>query len=249
MNELDLTIFVTCFNEQNLVVSALDTVRETMALFDVSYEVLVYDDASADNSVRIVRDYIEDNGFQDSFKLFENRTNVGIGVNYFRAAREGRGEYFLIVHGDNAVPVDSIKHVLDLLGKADIIVPYYGTRLFSRKFNCDHRTFARRLLSIIFARLVRLISGHELRYFNGLVLHKRENVLKRHIETYGLGYQAELLCSLVNNPEISYLEVKIHNYDRTKGQPTAFRIRNIISVLGSLWRILVRRVASFGERE
>ncbi len=235
--KLDLTVFVTCYNEQELIVNALNTVREVMCLFPYSYEVLIYDDASSDDSIRTVRAYIENNQLQDQFKLTANPTNRGIGVNYFHAAARGRGQYFLIIHGDNAVPTASIKHVLNLLGKADIIVPYYGTRLFSRKFNCDHRNFMRRLLSLLFAWIVRLLSGHELRYFNGLVLHKRANICQHRIDSYGLGYQAELLCRILNNPQISYLEVKIHNYDRTSGPTSAFKPRNIISVGGSLWRI------------
>lgn len=241
--KVDLTIFVTCYNEQDLITSALDTVRETMALFPYTYEVLIYDDASRDNSVQVIRDYIRRHGLEGQFELVVNEVNQGIGVNYFRAAERGRGEYFLIIHGDNAVPTDSIKHVVKLMGMADIIVPYYGTRLFSRKFNCDHRNFMRRFLSIWFARIVRLLSGHELRYFNGLVLHKRKNVLKYRGTAYGLGFQAELLCRILNDPNVSYLEVKIHNYDRTAGPTSAFKLRNIISVCGSLWRIFLNRWA------
>lgn len=240
-DKVDVTVFVTCYNEQDLIVSALETVRSTMALFPHTYEVLIYDDTSKDTSVQVVREYIEKNNLGGQFELVVNPVNRGIGVNYFRAAERGRGEYFLIIHGDNAVPTDSIKHVMKLLGMADIIVPYYGTRLFSRKFNCDHRNFVRRLLSIWFARLVRFLSGHELRYFNGLVLHRRANVVKYRVPAYGLGFQAELLCRILNDPSVSYLEVKIHNYDRTSGPTSAFKLKNILSVCGSLWRIFKGR--------
>lgn len=236
---MDLTVFVTCYNEQDLIANALGTVRQVMQLFPYTYEVLICDDCSRDHSVQVIKDYIAQNNLQGQFELLANQTNQGIGINYFRAAERGRGEYFLIIHGDNALPVDSLQPVLKLLGKADIIVPYYGTRLLSRKFNCDHRNFMRRLLSIVFAKIVRLLSGHELRYFNGPVLHKRAYVCSHRIESYGLGYQAELLCRILNNPDISYLEVKIHNYDRTSGPTSAFKLRNIISVCGSLWRIFL----------
>lgn len=236
-DKVDVTVMVTCFNEQDLVTQALDTVRTTMELFPHTYEVLIYDDASKDDSVQVIRDYIEKNGLQGQFELVANEKNQGIGVNYFRGAERGRGDYYLIVHGDNAVPKDQIKHVMKLLGLADIIVPYYGTRLFSRKFNCDHRNFTRRFLSVCFAKIVRLLSGHELRYFNGLVLHRRENVVKYRVPTYGLGYQAELLCRVLNNPDVTYLEVKIHNFDRASGPTSAFKPKNIASVMGSLLRI------------
>lgn len=247
-NKVDVTVFVTCYNEQDLIVSALETVRTTMALFPHTYEVLIYDDCSRDQSVQVVREYIEKNSLQGQFELLVNPVNRGIGINYFAAAERGRGEYFLIIHGDNAVPKDQIKHVMKLLGMADIIVPYYGTRLFSRKFNCDHRNAMRRFLSIWFAKIVRVLSGHELRYYNGLVLHRRENVVKYKSQTYGLGYQAELLCRVLNNPDVTYLEVKIHNFDRTSGPTSAFKLKNILSVCASLWRIFKGRWAPIVSR-
>jgi hypothetical protein len=84
-----------------------------------------------------------------------------------------------------------------------------------------------------------MLSGHELRYFNGLVIHRRDNILKNRVNAYGFGYQAELLCRILNDPEVSYLEVKLHNDDRTVGPTSAFRLRNIVSVCGSLWRIFL----------
>jgi glycosyltransferase involved in cell wall biosynthesis len=98
--KVDMTVFVTCYNEQDLIVSALETVRTTMALFPHTYEVLIYDDKSKDNSVQVVTDYIQKNGLQGQFELVANPVNQGIGINYFRGAEKGRGDYYLIVHGD-----------------------------------------------------------------------------------------------------------------------------------------------------
>ena len=97
------------------------------------------------------------------------------------------------------------------------------------------------MISIVFAWIVRVISGHNIKYFNGFVIHRRANVLRHRSETYGLGYQAELLCAVLSEPGTSFLEVKVFNYDRVEGMPTAFKLRNIVSVAGSLWRILKSR--------
>lgn len=241
---VDLTVFVTCYNEESLIEKSLDSVRQAVSGTKLEYEVLIYDDASKDASVEVITNYIKRHDLGERFELISNETNMGIGRNYFQAAERARCEYFLVVHGDNASPVEALRKELELLGKADIIVPYYGTRLFSRKFNCDHRSFVRRFLSLLFARVVRLLSGHELRYFNGLVLHRTENVRKNRCFAYGLGYQAELLCRILNDPNVSYIEVKQHNYDLTTGPTSAFKIKNIISVCGSLWRIFLGRSRS-----
>jgi glycosyltransferase involved in cell wall biosynthesis len=237
---IDLTVMVTCFNEAGLIRGTLDTVRGVLAQFPYRYEVLIYDDASRDESVAVVRAYIATHHLEESFFLIANPQNQGIGVNYFRAAERGRGEYFYIVHGDNASPPAALTRVLGLMGQADMIVPYFRTRLFATRYNCDHRPFSRRLLSLLFAATIRLPSGHELRYFNGWVLHKRTNVLANRVEAYGLGFQAELLCKILQEPTVEYLEVRQHNLDES-GTTTAFRLKNVLSVLGSLGRIAVGR--------
>ncbi len=241
-DRLDLTVMVTCFNEAALIRDTLDTVRAVLAHFSYRYEVLIYDDASQDDSVAVINDYITANHLGTTFFLIANATNQGIGVNYFRAAERGRGEYFYIVHGDNASPPEALTRVLGLMGQADMIVPYFRTRLFATRYNCDHRPFSRRLLSLLFSWTIRLLSGHELRYFNGWVLHKRANVLANRVQAYGLGFQAELLCKILREPTVEYLEVRQHNLDES-GSTTAFRLKNVVSVLGSLGRIALGRIS------
>jgi glycosyltransferase involved in cell wall biosynthesis len=239
---VDLTIFVPCYNEEKLIGKTLDTIRRATAGFPFTYEVLVYNDASIDKTAEVTQKYIDDNKLQGQFFLISNEKNAGIGVNYFRAARRGRGDYFIVLFGDNAEPEEAMRRVFNLLGKADVIIPYFDTRLLDLRFNGDNRTIARRAISITFAWIVRLISGVNVKYFNGFVIHRRENVLKYPSETYGLGYQAELLCKVLSDPKVSFLEVKVFNNDRSDGKATAFKPRNVISVLGSLWRIVkIRR--------
>ena len=243
-DKIDLTIFVPCFNEERLIERTLDTIREATAQFNFTYEVLLYDDASTDRTAEVIRNYILRNGLEGRFILISNEKNAGIGVNYFRAANRGRGAYFIVLFGDNAEPAEAMRRVFNLMGKADVIIPYFDTRLFDLRLNGDNRSLFRRFVSITYTKLVNLISGHNLRYFNGFVLHRRVNVLANASETYGLGYQSELLCKILDDPAISYLEVKVFNKDRQEGSATAFRLRNIISVFGSLCRILRRRIAS-----
>lgn len=239
---VDLTIFVPCYNEEKLILRTLDTIREAAADFKMTYEVLVYDDASTDGSAARVRGYIAEQQLGDRYFLVANERNAGIGVNYFRAAERGRGEYFLVLFGDNVEPAEAMRRIFNLMGKADVVIPYFDTRLFDLRLNGDNRALIRRLLSILFAQLVRMISGHNVHYFNGPVMHRRANVLKHRIATYGLGYQAELLCRVLNEPGVTFLEVKIFNIDRAEGMPTAFKPKNVVSVLKSLGRMFRYRL-------
>lgn len=240
-DELDVTIFVSCYNEQDTILATLGTILDYMRDRTWRYEVLIYDDGSRDQSVSVVREFIGRNGLADRFQLVANEVNAGIGINYFRAAGRGRGRYFFVMHGDNAVQFDTLCKVFDRMGQADIIIPHYSPRLIDGPDNWDHRTLFRRVMSIVFSGLVRLLSGTRLRYYNGPVLHQRRLVLKHRLRAFGLGYQSELLCRVLREPGIRYEELKVHNYEGATGSRTAFKLRNVLSVAGSLARIFLRR--------
>ncbi len=235
---VDLTIYVPCYNEAKLIPKTLETIRQATSVFSFTYEVLIFDDGSLDRSSDVVNDYIRQHHLEGQYVLVSDGKNRGVGTNYFRAAEMGRGTYFIVFFGDNSEPVESMIKMFNLMGKADVIIPYIDTRFLPGRFNTDHRGFLRRTTSILYAGLVRLLSGQHLHYFNGFVMHRRENVLQNRVMASGLGYQSELLCKVLGNPSVTFLEVRVSCWSRESGMPTAFRLKNIISVGGSLWRIL-----------
>jgi len=237
---MDLSIFVPCYNEEKLVTLTFEDILKAIEPFKISYEVLVYDDGSKDGTANIVRQYISDHHLENHFSLIVCEKNYGVGVNYFRAAERALGNYFIGISGDNGEPCEAMQRIFGLIGAADVIVPHPDTRLFDLKFNGDNRPFKRRLMSVVYTKIVRFISGHNLHYFNSSILYKREHVLKHRVSTFGLGYNAELLCNVLNEPHITFLEVKVSNKDRVYGFTSAFRPRNVFAVLGTLARILKR---------
>src|SRR5436189_83159 len=55
---LDLTVFVSCYNEAEHISGTLDAVCSAAAEARLAYEIIVVDDGSRDDSRRIVADYI-----------------------------------------------------------------------------------------------------------------------------------------------------------------------------------------------
>jgi len=227
-----ISFFVPCLNEEGNVSRAIDTIVEVMRGMSMTYEVLVVDDASIDGTVAEAALRCERYP-ELRIDIIRNRFCRGLGRNYFIASHRARGEYFMLVNGDAAEPPESIRQIVSLLGKADAIVPYFGVN--------EGRTLPRRMLSCTFTFLVNQLSGHRLKYYNGPVLHKTENVRMWFAETAGFGYQAELMCRLLDEG-ITVHEVQITNSDRELGFSKAFRLRNLLSVANTLFHIALRRM-------
>lgn len=227
-----ITFFVPCLNEAGNIGRTLDTILAAMAGRAESYQIIVVDDASGDDSVAEVggrmRRYPE-----AAIEVIRRRSGQGIGRNYRLAAQCARGDYFMLVNGDAVETADSIRAILSRRAQADAVVPYYSRQ--------PSRPLLRRLLSNLFTGLVNFLSGHRLRYYNGPVLHRTEHVRRWSSRAAGFGYQAELLCRLLNEG-ISVTEVEIPHGERTQGASKAFRLRNCLSVAATLLRIGLRRL-------
>jgi glycosyltransferase involved in cell wall biosynthesis len=231
VDKIDITFFVPCCNEEKNIVKTLENIINSTG--DIKYEILVCDDGSKDNSKEIVKNYI--NREKKNIILYENDKNLGIGFSYFKYSLEAKGEYYMLINGDNVEPPITIKKIIAERGKADIIIPYLGTD--------DHRNLIRKFISHLFTFVINLISFNSIKYYNGAVLHKTENVRLYRSKTYGYGYQAELITTLLMLDK-SYLQVQVINSDREWGTSKAFSISNILSILNTILSIFINKIAN-----
>jgi glycosyltransferase involved in cell wall biosynthesis len=230
-SECDITFFVPCYNEENNVISSLENIVEAAIVTDVSYEILLVDDASLDNTASVVEGYIKAHS-EIPITFVRNKKNRGLGRNYVEGAYISKGKYYMLVNGDNAEPLEAIIAVVQKLNQADMIVPY---------FEKDTRSIGRRMVSSTFTFLVNFLGGQSLRYYNGPVAHLKLNVMRWHADTDGFGYQAEILCRLLMEGA-SFIEVGVPNTNRVSGVTKAFSFQNFLAVSHSLFQILFRRL-------
>ncbi|MBT4258908.1 MAG: glycosyltransferase family 2 protein [Nitrospina sp.] len=233
--ECDITFFVPCFNEENNIVFSLENIIRASIETGVSYEILLVDDNSQDNTVSVIENYMRTHS-DIPITFVKNKKNRGLGRNYVEGAYISKGKYYMLVNGDNAEPLEAIVAIVQKLNLADMIVPYFGKK--------DARSLGRRKVSSTFTFLVNLFSGHSLKYYNGPVAHLKLNVMRWHADTDGFGYQAEILSRLLMEGA-SFIEVEISNIDRESGVTKAFSTKNFLAVSHSLFQIFLRRVRSY----
>jgi hypothetical protein len=189
---LDLTILVTCYNEESFIIATIETVRAALLeAGGISYELIIIDDCSSDSSVALIESYIREHP-DERILLRQNKINRGLAQNYVDAAFIGKGKYYRLICGDDAEPKDTMVTVFREIGKADMIVPYYVT--------AEGKSGYRQFLSKAFTALVNTIGGFKLQYYNGLAVHLRYNVMRWHPNTRGFGFQptSSACCSSTN---------------------------------------------------
>jgi hypothetical protein len=181
----------------------------------------------------MIRQYIAEHP-DEHIVLRTNSFNKGLAQNYLDGAFLGKGKHYRLICGDNAEPVETIVTVLRAIGEADIIVPYY--------VSSEGKGFRRELISRTYTGLINLITGNDIRYYNGLAVHLRHNVMRWHSNTRGFGFQADILCLLLDLG-FTYRQVPVTMIERRKGGSSALNIRNFISVGHTLFEIFNRRIS------
>lgn len=230
---LDLTCFVSCYNEASSVAATIDTICSAATEVGLSFEIIVIDDCSKDSSREVVRSYIAAHP-EYNIVLVANRTNKGLAQNYLDGAFLGRGKYYRLICGDSPEPKETIVTIFKAIGEADCLVPYH--------VSVPGRSLNRRLISKAYTFIINAITGNKIHYYNGLAVHLRHNVMRWHTNTRGFGFQAEILCLLIDLG-FTHKEIPVHAHELRQGKSNALKLSNFLSVAHTIVEIANRRLS------
>ena len=87
-SSVDVTFFVPCFNEACHIRGVLDKLVGVAGELRLSYEILVFDDASTDRTADVARDYQAANR-DIPVRLFQLSANRGVARNFVEGKLSG----------------------------------------------------------------------------------------------------------------------------------------------------------------
>lgn len=106
MSNIKLSVIIPAYNEeQNLQKDVLNSVFDYLEKIGYSYEVLIVDDGSSDNSVSLIKKQIES---KPKFSLIENK-HGGKAITVISGLLAAQGEIALFTDMDQATPLSEIE--------------------------------------------------------------------------------------------------------------------------------------------
>jgi glycosyltransferase involved in cell wall biosynthesis len=228
-----ITIGIPCYNEGQRVVDAICHNIEAIERTGHSYEIVVLDDCSKDNSLELIKKLVAEHP-EWPITIKVNERNRGLSYNFVEIALIGKGIFYRMSCGDDPQPVEALHDVFKHVGSCDLVIPYMN------KFG--PRGWKRNLISSTYTTLVNLLSGYRIRYYNGSPIYHRKHVLRWHPSSYGFGYSADMITRLLDYEGLSFKQVPTWSDEKKGSGSTSMTIRNLLSVSHSLIEIVFRRI-------
>ena len=108
-----------------------DCYKSIVAQTYSNWEAIIIDDASTDDSVKIIKEIIEND---NRFRIFEEKENGGVGVVKAQLIELAKGEICTFVDPDDAIiPTALEKHIEVLKKRKDVVLTY------SKLVKCDDK--------------------------------------------------------------------------------------------------------------
>ncbi|UCC39470.1 MAG: glycosyltransferase family 2 protein [Candidatus Aminicenantes bacterium] len=157
MRDIFLSVVIPAYNESRVIVNTLREISDYLNKQAYSYEIIVIDDASTDDTKQKVLDFSRGN---EKIKLLSNKHNEKKGASVKKGVLSAKGNYVTYLDADYAYPINQIDRFLNILEDAtDIVI---GNRIHPDTtyivkpswFNYIYRRF---LMSRIFNMGVRSI--------------------------------------------------------------------------------------------
>ena len=230
---LSITFIISAFNEETTIENSIKSILGAVNLFNnLDYEILIINDASFDNTRSICERLLSK---YDKVKLFNHEKNLGLGLVFKTGVKLASKKFILLYAGDDEAGTEGILPLLYSLNEADILIPY--------PINNNIRGYFRSIISKLFVTLIRLISGINLNYYNGSVVHKKEIIEKYNLDTSGFGYQARLTIELIyDGYSFIQIPIKLNNNNDSQKKSYAFKLKNILSISKTIYYLLYLRI-------
>ena len=132
-NDVTLSVVLPTYNEEENIILVIAKIL-TVLRNSCSFEILVVDDGSTDNTSYLVQEYAM---MDKKIRLISHQTNLGYGSAVSTGLRNAIGEFVFFSDSDGQFDFQELPHFLSLIQYCDIVIGYRLTRKdpFHRKLN------------------------------------------------------------------------------------------------------------------
>lgn len=210
-----VSIIIPAYNEAGNLARAVASASDVCRKLRVSYEVIVVNDGSRDDTGRVA-DMLTNKS--SHVRVIQSRENYGFGHAFRVGLDKAAFSYTTIFPSDNEMKKESLIDLIRVRRQADFISAYMANPLM--------RTMDRRIISHVFVTVCNVLFHLNLRYYTGPFICKTSLVKQAHLTSDGNTFLAELRVRLIGHGA-TVLEIPFLFEPRKSGVASVFRWKTI----------------------
>lgn len=215
------SIVVCAYNEEDSIKEAFESVKRACEGISRSYEVILVDDGSSDQTGQIMDSLAKK---KKQIVVLHNPVNRGFGYSFRRGIQRATKEYFGGFPGDNDMSWRSLRTLLLEAGKADLVASYMS--------NPQARSFLRRAASQSYVFFMNILFHLKLHYYTGYFVCKTRLVKNLRLESDSIAILGEIKVLLLKK-HATLKEIPFEHTPRRHGASKILTIRGVSQALAN----------------
>ena len=129
MGNIKVSVVIASYNGEEFLTEQLESIRKQTVTPD---ELIICDDQSKDNTVKVAEEYIRKHNLEGSWKVFINENNLGYADNFDHVAKKASGELIFFSDQDDIWELNKIEimvHIMDKHPECKVLcsdyIPWY----------------------------------------------------------------------------------------------------------------------------
>lgn len=225
-DKINISIIVPAYNEAGNLKAAVQGVIEQVQPLVHTYEIIIVNDGSTDNTGKIAREL---GTTYPQVRCIDRKKHRGFSYTIQEGIAKAKYPYFTQYHGDRDAATTYLKPLIENIGKADIISTYPQNR--------SSRSLLRQCISESFIFLINSLFGFREHYYNGGFICKTNLVRQLHLISKGFTLYAEIKIRLMKQG-YRCLEIPFTQVGRKYGKSKALSFTNIISTIEMIFMLI-----------
>ena len=214
-NDIDLSIIIPFFNEQNFIIKLFDQIK--LYFNKNNIEIIFVDDGSTDESLQILQNLQKDRDYKFLFKISRLDINSGKGKAIQTGIKKSNGNYILLQDADLELDIKDAKEMYEMISNNNEIKCIFGSRYLSGKLK-KNNYFFNSLVGKINSLIFNIFFSQSLSDVHcGLKVLHRSVIDKINLSVNDFGIEIDLASQIVRNNFFIY-EFGVSYFFRSKSQ-------------------------------
>ena len=224
-----ISFIVPFLNEEKYIIPTITEIIKASLMMELNdYEIILIDDFSTDNSVKLVENYISNQNL--NIRLIKNSRNLGLGGSIKVGIKNASKKNSMWIPGDNPYTSEEIFKIIKHKDKYDIVSSQYE--------NSNARSKFRNTFTKIYTPLLNFVFNLNLPYYCGVVLCRSEIAQNIKVSTNSHFFQVEFwVKNFLYKKNLTFKFEPLKVKDKSRGA-NSFKIKNTIKVIYNFFKLL-----------